>query len=189
MACVGVCYMLYSLITYTCGLVMQKVLGNLRLKAHQGSSSNYPRVNQELKKILMELIMELIIVKMRQSISAFISSACRTYTRRPLSLPKDCLEHALAWTWSSNRLTWICNTMFPLKIRGNCTLKIHSPFWTSCYVSTGPASAVTSSLSWGRPCVESKIGITWGMELQGVNGCIPGYWGAQNQTQYSRCHS
>lgn len=45
MACVGVCYMLYSLITYTCGLVVQKVLANLRLKVHQGRSSSNPRVN------------------------------------------------------------------------------------------------------------------------------------------------
>ena len=30
---------------------MQKVLANLRLKGHQGSSSNNPRVNQELNKI------------------------------------------------------------------------------------------------------------------------------------------
>lgn len=44
--------MFYSLITYTCGLVVQKVLLNLRLKAHQGSSSNNPRVNQELNKII-----------------------------------------------------------------------------------------------------------------------------------------
>lgn len=52
MACVGVCYMLYSLITYTWDLVVQKMLANLRLKAHQGSSSNNPGVNQELNKII-----------------------------------------------------------------------------------------------------------------------------------------
>lgn len=31
---------------------MQKVFVNLRLKAHQGSCSNNPRVNQELNKII-----------------------------------------------------------------------------------------------------------------------------------------
>lgn len=52
MACVGVCYMLYSVITYIWGLVVQKVLVNLGLKAHQGSSSSNPRVKQELNKIV-----------------------------------------------------------------------------------------------------------------------------------------
>lgn len=52
MACVGVCYMLYSVITYIWGLVVQKVLVNLGFKAHQGSSSSNPRVNQELNKIV-----------------------------------------------------------------------------------------------------------------------------------------
>lgn len=62
-------------------------------------------------------------------------------------------------------------------LQHNLPIKNRKVFWIFCYVGTGPASAVTSSLSWGRPGVQSKIGTTWG-----INGYIPGYWGAQNQT-------
>lgn len=64
----------------------------------------------------------------------------------------------------------------------NLPIRNHTVFWIFCYVGTSPASAVTSSLSWGRPGVQAKIGVAWG-----INGYIPGYWGAQ--TQCSRHHS
>jgi len=80
MACVGVCYMLYSLITYIWGLVVQKVFVNLGSRRTREAAPIIPGWIESWTALLMETI----ITEIRHISPAFLFFCIQTCIHRPL---------------------------------------------------------------------------------------------------------